>query len=169
MSILIAPLMAAMAFSSPAAAIESDDYTFEHQVSISAHHIQYDVSDEFDMPFIAAGYAYQITTPDKKLSFSPELRIGVGRTSVDDIDVTLSSVQAGVRMTANVNESIGVFIRPAFVLSKANADGYSTPSDTEFSMGYGASIKLSKNLNLDFAIDHFEDSKAYGIGFRIPL
>lgn len=174
MSILIAPVMAAMAFSSPAAAIESDNYTFEHQVSISAHHLQYDVSNDLDMPFIAAGYAYQITTPDKKLSFSPELRFGVGRTNVSvgrysDIDVTLSSIQAGVRMTANVNESIGVFIRPAFALSKGSADGYSLGSDSEFGMGYGASIKLSKKINLDFTIDHFEDSKAYGIGFRIPM
>ncbi len=166
--------MAAMAFSSPAAAVESDDYTFEHQVSISAHYLQYDVFDDLDMPILSAGYAYQITTPDKKLSFSPELRVGVGRTSVNvgnssDIDVTLSSFQAGVRMTANLNETFGVFIRPNFVLLKGSGDGYSLGSDSEFGVGYGANIKLSKKINLDFTIDHFEDSKAYGIGVRIPM
>jgi hypothetical protein len=169
MSILIAPLMAAMAFSSPAAAVESDNYTFEHQVSVSAHYLQYDDTGELDMPVLSGGYGYQITTPDKKLSFTPEIRVGVGRTSYYGDDVTLSSFQAAVRMTANVNESLGLFIRPNYTLSKYKFDGGSTPSDTEFGIAYGASIKLNKTLNLDFSIEHFEDSKAYGIGVRIPM
>lgn len=161
--------MAAMAFSSPAAAVESDDYTFEHQASVGVHYQQYDEVDDLDMPVLSAGYAYQITTPDKKLSFTPEIRVGVGKTSYRDIDVTLSSLQAAVRMTANVNDTVGIFIRPNYTLSKYRIDGGSSPSDSEFGIAYGASIKLNKTLNLDFSIENFEDSKAYGVGVRIPM
>lgn len=169
MSLLIAPLMAAMAFSSLAAAVESDKYTFEHQVSVSAHYLQYDDTQDLDMPVLSGGYGYQITTPDKNLSFTPEVRVAVGRTNYYGEDVTLSSVQAAVRMTANVNKSVGFFIRPNYTLSKYTLDGGSTPSDTEFDIAYGASIKLNKTLNLDFSVEHFEDSKAYGIGVRVPM
>jgi opacity protein-like surface antigen len=121
--------------------------------------------------YASAGYEYT----SGKMTFMPELRLGVGVAddTVFGVNVEIDSfVVASIRGQYNVTDSFGVFLQPSYGRSavSASAGGQSASDNTtEFGFGGGATFKLSETTALEASYESFDGTDVISFGARFTF
>lgn len=121
--------------------------------------------------YASAGYEYT----SGKMTFMPELRlgVGVGDDTLFGVNVEIDTfIAASVRGQYNVTDSFGVFLQPAYgrLEVSASASGQSASNDTtEFGFGGGASFKISDTASLEALYETFDGTDIISFGARFTF
>lgn len=147
---------------------DGGSFTAEHQISTNIHYMSQDKA-KIDLPLFSGGYMLKMTNSDGSLSFGPEIVLGSGRKTTDDITTRLGFVQFGMRMTVNVDDMLGFYVRPTFNYVKTVVDGYVTGTKTDTGIGGGTTIKLNEDFEFDLGWERYVESSVVSAGFKITF
>jgi opacity protein-like surface antigen len=124
-----------------------------------------------DVIYASVGYTYD----SGKVSFMPELRlgVGVGDDSIQGVNVEIDTLLiASIRGQYNVTESFGVFLQPSYghLEATVNFNGVSVSEDEwEFGFGGGASFQISESASIEAMYEAFAEADILSVGFRMTF